>query len=54
MSLFMSLAPLFSTRIIKQCQPLRLKDAEDIGWFVWRAKWFSDVQASVLKEGRIL
>ena len=28
-------------------QPLRLKDAEDIGWFVWRAKWFSDVQASV-------
>ena len=31
-----------------RAEPLRLKDAEDIGWFVWRAKWFSDVQASVL------
>ena len=34
-------------------QPLRLKDAEDIGRFVWRAKWFSDVQASVLYLSRL-
>ena len=35
-------------------QPLRLKDAEDIGWFVWRAKWFSDVQASVYARKKTL
>ena len=26
---------------------LRLKDAEDIGWFVWHAKWFCDVRVPV-------